>query len=573
MVWLPVLYAACAAAVAPAAPDDYDRLGRLEREEVDGVLAAQGLALDRAPAGKRVRNIVVVTHPVFGERDGGFLRFFNIFHATTRPRAVVRELVFGSGDPWDQARIDESLRQLRDPRFHNVLVILPVVTGEEGTVDALVVIRDVWSLRLNSRYEVVGSTITSLSLSLSENNLFGLRKRAALVFAMDQGEMQVGPLYEDPNLVGSGLTLRSSARLVLAREGGAVEGTVSDTLFAYPFRSLRQQWSASLEVAHVVDVARSFVGTSLRTYDDPDTLAKEMVPWVYDERQLATEAQVLRSFGTDVIQRVGVGHDLTLNRPEVPADFAGDAMLQAAFRRDVLPPSELVSSVFAHWQLFTPVYAAVRDLATFDFREDYQLGPLLDVKVGEALEALGSDRNFTRFTASARWTSDWGGGLWRASASFDGRLVAGALQDRVQNVTLFAASPVLARLRLVAGLALDWYIDDTRNRFLTLGGSNGLRGYGINVLSGQARALGHVELRTLPLRIGFYRLGAIAFWDAGDAAASLGDVSLNHAVGAGLRSLIPQLDPLVIRLDWAFALDGASRGWPGRISLGVEQVF
>jgi outer membrane translocation and assembly module TamA len=129
-------------------------------------------------------------------------------------------------------------------------------------------------------------------------------------------------------------------------------------------------------------------------------------------------------------------------------------------------------------------------------------------------------------------------------------------------------------LRLVAGVDLDWLEEDEANRLLVLGGSNGLRGYDINQFAGKARLLAHLELRTRPLHLlRFYRLGAVAFWDAGDAAASVSDLGLNHAVGVGLRSLIPQLDTLVIRLDWAFALNGPEQGWPGRVTLGVLQVF
>jgi hypothetical protein len=44
-------------------------------------------------------------------------------------------------------------------------------------------------------------------------------------------------------------------------------------------------------------------------------------------------------------------------------------------------------------------------------------------------------------------------------------------------------------------------------------------------------------------------------------------------VGAGFRMLIPQVDPYVMRLDWAIPLDGENAGFPGRVSLGFFQVF
>src|SRR5688572_15558295 len=121
-------------AVAQPAPDDYDRLGGLERREVDAVLAARGREVDRAPAGKTIGEIVVVTREVFSP-DDGFLQWFNVFHATTREGAIRRELLIVPGEAWDQARVDETLRGLRDPLFHNVLVILPLATADPTRVD------------------------------------------------------------------------------------------------------------------------------------------------------------------------------------------------------------------------------------------------------------------------------------------------------------------------------------------------------------------------------------------------------------------------------------------------------
>src|SRR5262249_54247386 len=105
------------------------------------------------------------------------------------------------------------------------------------------------------------------------------------------------------------------------------------------------------------------------------------------------------------------------------------------------------------------------------------------------------------------------------------------------------------------------------------GGDTGLRGYAVNQYTGRARFLGHIEARTRPLRILFTRIGAVAFWDAGDAAPVIGDFSIKHGVGGGVRIVIPQLDPLVILADWAFALNGPAPGWPGQFSMGAYQVF
>jgi hypothetical protein len=554
-------------------PDDYDNLGQLEKVEVDGVLSKLHRTVDHAPAGKTIGEIVIVSRPVFAE-DEGVLTFFNMFHSTTQEHTIRRELLFEPGDPWNQLIVDESLRNLRDPLFHNVLVILPLTTDVPGRIDVLVVTRDVWSLRLSTRYEIQNLDLISLLVSLSENNLFGLRKRVTLLFTMDQGSAEVGPTYYDPNIAGTHMTLTALARLIFAREDGSLEGTHSDILLAYPLWSLKQTWAASLEVSHYVGFFRSFLGTSLRTYDAPETTVVETAPWMYKRRELATEAQVVRAFGTDVVQRVSVGHDLNVVRPALVEDFPADATLRMAFTRDVLPRSELASALFARWQLFTPVFSAYRDIDTFDFREDYQLGPSLEARVSAARTELGSDKDFFGLSGSASMAFGWGGGFYKVGVGSAARLQDGEVIDVKSTASLFVASPVIGRtLRVLASVTLDWLNNETNNRFFTLGGDSGLRGYQINQFSGLARSVAHLEVRTRPLSVAFLRFGAVTFWDAGDCAPTLGDLGLNHGVGFGVRAVVPQLDQIVMRADWAFALNGPTRGWPGRVSLGVAQVF
>ena len=114
---------------------------------------------------------------------------------------------------------------------------------------------------------------------------------------------------------------------------------------------------------------------------------------------------------------------------------------------------------------------------------------------------------------------------------------------------------------------------ESQNRFLTAGGDNGLRGFIIGEFTGQRRAVGHVELRTLPLRVAFTRVGAVAFWDSGGAADTFREMGIHNDVGIGLRVLVPQTSPAPMRFDWAIALDGGHAGFPGRFIAGYDQAF
>ncbi|HUH04090.1 MAG TPA: hypothetical protein VML75_18965 [Kofleriaceae bacterium] len=548
--------------------------GRYEAEALTQALEALHLEEEPAPEGKLLDRIWVVNLEVFGPRTG-FLRWFNVFHRTTRWRQIEREVILRPGELWDQGKLQETERKLRDPLFSSQVVVVPVKSPHPGRVDLLVVTRDVWSMRFNSRFEIQEQSFTKLTLSISENNLLGARKQLALVFDMDQSDVFVGPLYVDKNIAGTRLQLRAYGGPLFSRETGELEGSQSSTTFQYPLWSLQRTWAAGISVVHFDGVVRDFIGTDLRTYDDPSSAEVEEVPWRYEQRNVDIETSVTRSFGKEVLYRVSAGHDLHVQRPAVPDDFAFPEAVRDAFVRDVFPRSERTSSLFARLNVFTPRYVAYRDISTYDLSEDARLGPEATVTAGAALEAIGAETNFLFASASSSYTQDLrGDGFARVATAASMRLQDGELIDNRLDLVAKVVTPRIADLlRVAAQLQVGRRLNEQQNRFFTVGGDDGLRGYRIRAFNGQARVLGNVELRSMPIAIWFARAGAIAFWDVGHAAETFSDLGFRHDVGAGIRWLLPQLSPLVYRLDWAVPLTGSGRGFPGRIIFGVDQVF
>lgn len=562
------------------APLGGQSLGTYERRALEVALAERRLAIDPAPAGKILRRVHVVNLPVFGAEEG-FLRWFNIFHVTTREEMVEREVLLQPGDRWDEARVDETRRRLRDPLFTTLVVAVPVRAegGAPGQVDLLVVTRDIWSLRMNSRWEVQESVLTELSLSLSENNLFGLRKQVALVFDMDLSVYSIGPLYVDKNIAGTRLTLTTRVDALFNRYTSELEGSRSLTSFEYPLWSLDREWGAGIDVVHFDAVRRSFLGTELRGYQTAEGV---VLPWEYDERDLEIESRVVRQFGRAIKHRLVVGHQLDVQRPEVRDDFPGDEVARAEFEREVLPRSERSSALFARYFLFTPIYKVYRNIDTFDLAEDLRLGPEVTAEVASALEPIGSEVDFLFGSLSAAWTLDVAGdGVVRASASTSGRRQDGEFIDILRTATVSAASPAFFGMRLAARATWSRRVDETNNRFFTVGGDTGLRGYTIAAFVGSGphpvRVLTNLELRTQAIPIWFSRLGGVLFWDAGHAADCYRGcdrpLRLHQDVGLGGRLLLPQLQPYVFRFDWALPLTGSTAGFPGRFIAGVNQVF
>jgi hypothetical protein len=564
----------------PPPPSYQMSLGSYEKVALERALAARHLRLEPHPYGKMVRWIHVVNQDVFGP-DEGFLRWFNIFHRTSREHVVEREVLLRPGQIWDDEVVDETRRRLKDPLFTTLVVIAPVVAERGGPeeVDLLVVTRDIWSLRANSRYEVQEGVLTELSLSLSENNLLGYRKQVAIVFDMDLGAFNIGPQYVDENIAGTHLQLLSRVDGVFRRADGEREGSRSYTSFGYPLWSLEREYGAGVVITHFNAVRRSFEGPELRLYDNPDTPEVEAIPYEFHERDFEIETSGVRQLGHAVKHRVTLGHDLTVRRPEVLDSFPGDDVAQAAFERDVLPRSERASRLFARYSFFTPWYRVYRNIDSFDLAEDVQLGPEASLELGAAREEIGSEANFFDLAASAAWTQDIiGDGIARVSASAVGRRQEGEYIDEVLSAGFSAASPPLLGMRLAARSLWARRYNETNNRFFTVGGDTGLRGYTIGDFAGQIRVLNNLELRTFPIRILFARFGGIAFWDFGHAADCYSGCDnplvLQHDVGVGLRGLVPQLQPYVFRLDWAVPLTGPTRGFAGsRVIFGVQQVF
>ncbi|HVV86881.1 MAG TPA: hypothetical protein VHE35_27775, partial [Kofleriaceae bacterium] len=560
-------------------------LGRLERAALVRALAARDLVVDPAPAGKRVRRILVVTLAPFGQ-EARWLEWANFFHVDSKPGVIAREVLVRPGDRWVQDDVDETQRKLRDPLFATVAVIVPVRPAAasadpplaDDEVDLLVVNRDIFSLRLNSNYEIQAGQITYLALSLSENNFLGRRKLAALTFTMDQASFAVGPLYIDKNLLGRRLDFRFRGGPIINRDSGGIEGSDGTITLSRPLWSLKSKWSWNLAVARSNTVARSFKGTSLRLFDadGDDTTTDDQVPWRYRLRTASAGGGVVRAWGDGLEQRLGLSYELSSVRPSVQDDLVAStpADVLAAFRDQVLPRSERAGVATATYEIFTAHYRDYVDIDGYDLAEDVRLGPSVSVGLGAALRALGSENQFGTASIDAGWTLPWGGdGLASLAASFSTRLEDDAAIDRSAATTLRVVSPASRLGRIVGELRLSGLFREHANRFFTLGGDNGLRGFPVGAFAGLRRAVAQLDARTRSVRFLLgTRWGLLGFYDVGDAADTVGQLSLHQDVGVGLRALTPQLSREVFRFDLAFPLDGAQRGHP-RLILGYQQAF
>jgi len=590
-------------------------LGSLESEALATALSSRGLVEDPAPQGKTVGQIHVVNLDVFQPGEGRLLSFFNYFHLTSREHHVRRESLLTSGMPYDQSVVDETVRNLRtksttatdDPMLSSVVVMVPVVAAEPGTVDLLIVTRDLWSLRFNTDYEFQKASLLRLTTSISENNFLGRRKHLSMVFDLEQGYANIGPNYYDPNVLGTRVRLNAALygsweRKIDQIALGGREGSAGRLKVEYPLFSLASKHGAFVDGYYRKGVDRLFREAQLgvihptvdRACSGPsDVPDPQALPCAFRSFSTNLTSGYTRSFqGPAVIQRVGVGHDLGVRRVDFLPGFPEDPAMRDAFASKVIGPGYRLSGVYLAYNVFTPRYRVMRDLDTYDLGEDYREGPNLWVKLGRTEQFLGSDFASTYFAGDLHINGDVLGGFQNLGVSWDGRLYDLTMRDVLVKGYGRVASPVLGRVaRIVLDGSVGMFWDNRFHPRFIVGGTEGLRGYPVGAFYGDANKgadsayyLTHLEVRSAPLSLGFLRWGGLFFADAGHVAPRVGALAFYPDVGLGLRVLIPQFNAEVLRFDWAMPLRAYAfggnppviipAGWRGqRLSLGFRQAF
>lgn len=603
--------AATAKCAAHEPCDWMETLSSLERQSLRRALAAGAVELEPSPWGKTIGRVRVFAEDVFAEKN--WLQFFNLFHATTKDNYISEELTIREGELWDDDRVQESQRRVKDPLYHSVVVLVPIKSTEADKVDLLVVTRDVWSLRLNTKYVVQdcesvwynplrGCSLTDLLISVSENNFLGRRKLVALAFDMDQGAVAGGPLYVDKNwlLTEHHFELRAGFQRIFTRrsldiitednqriptgdpkgfqDGGGIraEGTTANLTLNKPLWALATPWAVGGNITYRDAITRQYLGDGLRSYDDPDTEALELLPRQYRMRTWGVRASATRQWGDDFKHRVEAGYSVSSQRPSLLGSFEFDPVLEDHFRRDVFPRSELVSAPFVEYSMFQARFRMLRNIDTYELAEDVRFGPGASVGLTQTFKTLGSDFRFTRPSFTLNYTVPWGrDGFARVEGGAQIRIQDGDAIDNTATGGFRAVSPTLGYVRVVAQGTLTTRWDDRQNLFYTLGSENGLRAYRIAQQFGDRKALGQVEIRSVPLPFWVLRFGGVVFYEGGSTAASFGQMPYLHDVGIGMRVLVPQTSRELFRFDLAFPLAPApgTPAGPPRFIAGFDSYF
>lgn len=578
-----------------------DVRARYEEGLIGASLLRHRLRVDPAPEGKLIEAIVIDGNPVILPGDFPLARWvpwtlLNLLHVRTKDYIIAQELLFRVGDRYRSDVVEESGRILR--RFF-ILSVARLVAARGSAPDRVVILvmtKDQWSLRLNSNFNVDNARLDALSFSFSENNVAGRNKTLSVNFSLDPGRYRVGLAYTDPRIWSTRLSSKISADLYIGRESGLLEGGVVDFDLGRPLFSLRTKWGWQAQFYYGSGKYRRFRGGDLvqlcgvspvHACTQQERDAGQGTPFLYGYQLISGSLQGTRSFG--VVNKVNLSAGLRVDSSryaltdDVPAAVPQEE--RDAVARLILPRSEDAFGPYVNLTAFRADYARLKDIETLALSEDFQLGPSLVLEARYAAPVFGPTNHFGEISGRAAYRLLIGGDLLTVTASGALRVQPGvcprdicAAATPLVNEEITASvrnvSPRLGPLRLHVYGRLRARVHDLDRVQVTLGQDNGLRGFPSRDLAGSGLYQVNVELRTVALNLWTIHVGAVAFYDGGDAPARLDQVTWHHDAGVGLRILIPQFNRDVLRLDLAFPFELPATGsYVPRFTLGWGQAF
>ena len=492
--WLPVFIAAFA--TATAAQDPIPSPADLEARQA------------------RIGTIIVQRVDIFDRSAKGENHFIavaaNALHVQTKEHVIRRELLFAEGDPYRQALVEESERNLRKLRFvYNIRI--EAIDFHDGVVDLLVVAQDNWTTRLKVSANHLGGVTTS-ELEIKEINLAGFGKLLELSRKQDIDRTSYALGYDDPRLLGS----RFQVRLFASNNS---DGDSAGIDLRRPFFSLASRWYMRTIVENVTE--RNSI------YEQGEVVAD------FRHQQERYEAFYGISPGLrgDTVDRLRFGFQYVHDRFD-DLELDDGAIVE-------LPEDRIRSAPMVEWERIVSRYVVRQNYESLDRDEDYNLGPTLRLRAGLSLEQLGSST--PAVPLEMQWQQGWElepKGMLLLEASVTGDVASRAADNDVGRVQLRFYDQRFVRHTLYASVGLAAAYDVEPDHRLYLGGETGLRAYDARRFQGDSAVLLSLEDRYFRGWSLFRVLdvGLSAFVDIGNAWERGGAFGNLHAdVGLGVR--------------------------------------
>ncbi len=480
-------------------------------------------------------------------------RLANRLHVETREGTIERLLLFKVGDPFSEQALAESERLLRTRRAFFDAKIRPV-RMRRGKVVVEVRTRDVWSLRPTIEFGRSGGNNHS-EIGIEELNFLGLGTQLSLGYASDV-ERDSSYLALRAPQIGKA---RWELDLLVSNNS---DGQVYRFGLIRPFFALDTSSSAGID--GLEDLHRE------QRYRYGEVVDR----YFSDQRGINLLAGWSPGLVGDLTQRFTFG--ATWDERQFSAVEASDDIGTA-----YLPDDRKLVYPWLGYELVQDRFVVEHNRDQMGRAEDVLLGWHASARAGLATEEFGADRRAWVYAGAL----SYGGrptdtDSWLIGSSFSGRHEADgfaaslATLDARFDHRYSDTTTTHWRMRGEFGHELDL------DQLVTLGGSNGLRGYPHRYANGDSSVLMTLEQRVYtdwyPWRL--FRVGGAVFVDAGRAWGETPEGSDNLGTlsdfGFGLR-LANTRSGLgrVIHIDLAHPLDGNSDISSVQLLISVEQGF
>ena len=534
---------------------------------IQDALLTHHLKPELKPDGKIIDGIVIVPYDVIIAQDP-WPNIANVVHRTTQPDVIERELLFKKGANWEPTLIEESGRNLRNYLLLSVAEIIPCESSTSGHVIALVVTKDLWSLRLNWNFLFADSQLENLDVQLAEFNLFGRNKTFGTNYHYDLATSSWGLEYVDPRVSGSRIATTErfdiiGNHLTNTSEGGDVALTLGQPLF-----SLDSTWAWSTQASYKKDVYRLFSAGALTQVKFSNG---DLIPYSYHREDLELKAFVTRSFGHDIKKNISFGY-LAFDRNYGLPDLSGPASPSSlsTFAATIIPRSENAGELFISFHFYEARYENTIDVDTYALTETFRFGPDVVLEERLANSSFGLASNFFETLANFGYSEKIQDDLISASLQTSARYQTGVnvstnWVNETVGLQIKNVSPRFGSFRFFTSAFMTKRFNDLNNGVDSIGGDNLLRGYPSSFFVGSQSLGANFELRTLPVNFKTVYAGLAGFVDVADAYNLGAPLNLYASTGVGLRIVFPQFNRAVLRLDLGFPLQAVPGASPASV--------
>ncbi|MBD3257723.1 hypothetical protein GF377_04765 [candidate division GN15 bacterium] len=510
-----------------------------------------GDTLSFDPDGRVIDSIIIDNRNIYDTDDPRYDAFLfklaNNLHIVTREKVIRRELLFETGDRYDQEIALETARNLR-VRFPFNDAWIDVVEASDSSVVVRVVTIDQWSLIGGVRSVDTDGNETNIRVGFEERNLLGRAQFLSFDFDyQEEDENFITTVFRDNRLFGYPM------RFALGYSDNP-KGEVRELIFGRPFYSLEQRFSFLLGLART--------GGRVERFFDGDQVAQ----WQADADQVDLE---VRYRWGPYHRKLGLVGEYDYVYKRVSDRRILDT---AGFARTGFPNDSLYHQFNVGMEYTFRRFLVVKRINGFEYNEDFNAGVEFSATTGRAFNTSFDDYLYDFIELEASATDRLAGHI--VSAEYN-RSFWFRREDDFRRLTEFRLWIYNNQLDFMTVAFKTAYVSDKSDdpNPLALGGKSGLRGYDTEFRSGDRAHVINLEARLYPgFELLSVKLGAAVFADLGRTFTTGEKFTLDDyyaSVGAGLRLSFEKFTRAELaRIDVAVTRDGNVQ-----VSLGTGQYF